>query len=199
MINRILLVLKTQNLTSSQFADEIGVQRSSISHILSGRNNPSLEFVTKILKRFPDINSEWILFGKGSMYRESESSLKSKSDKKLVAQADLLSFDDEPENVEMPAINQALLQDDDIYENHIDEKVNNEPLQIFENVIIKQEISKEKSEEKIPQIEKNESFVSEIKKTEYNEPVKKIKKKEIEKIVIFYSDKTFREYFPELE
>ena len=65
MINRILLVLKTQNLTSSQFADEIGVQRSSISHILSGRNNPSLEFVTKILKRFPDINSEWILFGKG--------------------------------------------------------------------------------------------------------------------------------------
>ena len=68
MNKRIELILKTKNISASKFADEIGVQRSSISHILSGRNNPSLDFIQKILKRFPDINSSWILTGSGTMY-----------------------------------------------------------------------------------------------------------------------------------
>ena len=72
MNNRIQLILKTKDISASKFADEIGVQRSSISHILSGRNNPSLDFIQKILKRFPDINSDWILTGKGSMYLEPD-------------------------------------------------------------------------------------------------------------------------------
>lgn len=54
-------------ISSSQFADEIGVQRSSVSHVLSGRNKPSLDFVTKILAAYPDINSDWLLSGKGNM------------------------------------------------------------------------------------------------------------------------------------
>jgi transcriptional regulator with XRE-family HTH domain len=65
MIERILEILKIKNLTPAQFADLIGVQRSSISHLISGRNKPSLEFIQKILKAFPDINSDWILSGKG--------------------------------------------------------------------------------------------------------------------------------------
>ena len=69
MINRIELILKTQNLTPTQFADAIGIQRSSLSHILSRRNNPSLDFVTKLLTRFPEISSEWILTGKGQMLK----------------------------------------------------------------------------------------------------------------------------------
>lgn len=55
------------NLSPSQFADEISVQRSSLSHILSGRNKPSLDFVTKLLTSYPEINSDWLLFGKGTM------------------------------------------------------------------------------------------------------------------------------------
>lgn len=50
----------------------IGVQRSSISHILSGRNRPSLDFVQKILKVFPDIRSEWLVMGKGPMYEKPD-------------------------------------------------------------------------------------------------------------------------------
>lgn len=68
MLNRIALVLQTQNLTVSAFADRIGVQRSALSHVLSGRNNPSLDFVTKILRTFPEIRSQWLLFGEGKMY-----------------------------------------------------------------------------------------------------------------------------------
>ena len=68
MLKRIALILQTQNLTVSQFADRIGVQRSALSHVLGGRNNPSLDFVTKILRAFPEIRSQWLLFGEGKMY-----------------------------------------------------------------------------------------------------------------------------------
>jgi transcriptional regulator with XRE-family HTH domain len=66
---RILEFLKSENKTSAQFAEEIGVQPSGISHILSGRNNPSLDFVVKMLEKYSFISSEWLLFGKGSMYK----------------------------------------------------------------------------------------------------------------------------------
>ena len=52
--------------TASSFAEKIGVQRSSISHILSGRNKPSLEFVLKILDSFPEVELYWLLHGKGN-------------------------------------------------------------------------------------------------------------------------------------
>ncbi len=69
--DRITKIIKSKKLTSSKFADIIGVQRSSISHILSGRNKPSLDFIQKILNNFQGINTDWLLFGKGEMYRES--------------------------------------------------------------------------------------------------------------------------------
>jgi transcriptional regulator with XRE-family HTH domain len=67
MTERILSIIKHFQLSPSDFAEEIGVQRSSISHLISGRNKPSLEFIQKILTRFPEINPEWILNGKGEM------------------------------------------------------------------------------------------------------------------------------------
>ena len=57
----------------SEFADEIGVQRSNISHVLSGRNKPSLDFLMKIKDRFPEIQWEWLIEGKGAMiFSENE-------------------------------------------------------------------------------------------------------------------------------
>lgn len=64
MIERILTVLKLKSLTPSQFADEIGIQRSGMSHLISGRNKPSLDFILKTLNRFPDIDPLWLLLGK---------------------------------------------------------------------------------------------------------------------------------------
>lgn len=68
MKERILRFLKEENKTSAQFAEEIGVQPSGISHIISGRNNPSLEFVIKMLEKYSYLSTEWLLFGKGEMY-----------------------------------------------------------------------------------------------------------------------------------
>lgn len=72
MKERILQFLKSENKSSAQFAEDIGVQPSGISHILSGRNNPSLDFVIKMLEKYPLLSTEWLLFGKGRMYRETE-------------------------------------------------------------------------------------------------------------------------------
>ena len=59
--------MELEQLSASKFADAIGVQRSNISHVLSGRNKPSLELVNKILDHFESINADWLLLGKGEM------------------------------------------------------------------------------------------------------------------------------------
>ncbi|OFX16917.1 MAG: hypothetical protein A2033_19330 [Bacteroidetes bacterium GWA2_31_9] len=72
MIDRLRKIIEVNNYTPSIFADEIGVQRSSISHILSERNKPSLELVQKLLTRFRDLNPEWLLFGIGKMTKDNK-------------------------------------------------------------------------------------------------------------------------------
>jgi transcriptional regulator with XRE-family HTH domain len=189
MINRILLILKTQNLSSSQFADEIGVQRSSISHILSGRNNPSLEFVTKILKRYPEINADWILFGRGSMYKglNDKSEVDVKELKKQKMQADLFSFDEEEVLPELEPVNTVNIQEETEYD---DLNEVNTPV-VVSNITETQNITVEK------QPEKTEEKIEE-KIIEENKPPKEIKKdRKIEKVLVFYTDNTFKEYFPE--
>lgn len=68
MIERINLLLKAKNITARQFAEEIGIQPSGMSHIMSGRNNPSLDFVMKVVRRWPEVNINWLMLGKGEMY-----------------------------------------------------------------------------------------------------------------------------------
>jgi transcriptional regulator with XRE-family HTH domain len=67
MLQRIKQIIEKEKLSPTQFASEIGVQRSALSHVLSGRNNPSLDFMMKIKTRYPDINLDWLLLGKGKM------------------------------------------------------------------------------------------------------------------------------------
>lgn len=62
--NRLQMIMRMNNLNASQFADKIGVQRSSISHIISGRNKPSLDFIQKTLEHFPRVNADWLITGK---------------------------------------------------------------------------------------------------------------------------------------
>ena len=71
MKDRIERVLRYYSISPSQFADEIGVQRSSISHIISERNKPSLDLVQKMLGRFKELNPDWLIHGKGEMLRNS--------------------------------------------------------------------------------------------------------------------------------
>ena len=69
---RLEKVIKFNNETAASFAEKIGVQRSSISHILSGRNKPSLDFVLKVLSAYPEVELYWLLNGKGKFPKEKE-------------------------------------------------------------------------------------------------------------------------------
>lgn len=63
--DRIELIMKSYELSPSQFADRTGIQRASVSHILSGRNKASLEVMLKIYEAFPGLDMEWLMTGKG--------------------------------------------------------------------------------------------------------------------------------------
>jgi transcriptional regulator with XRE-family HTH domain len=145
MRERILKFLDKANLSSAKFADDIGVQRSSVSHILSGRNNPSFEFIQKILTQYKYLNAEWLIMGTGSMY-------------KTVSQGNL--FDNLP--VEKATSTQQVVPE----------------LKIEDKLL---------PENQIPDSEmdlNNNTVINKAQKT-------------VERIVLFYTDKTFSEYIPE--
>jgi transcriptional regulator with XRE-family HTH domain len=73
-IKRLEIILDYYNLNASSFSDKIGVQRSSLSHLLSGRNKPSLDFILKIMEVFPEVDLYWILNGKGTFPKITQTS-----------------------------------------------------------------------------------------------------------------------------
>ena len=69
MNKRLLQFINAENISQSQFADNIGVARASVSHIIAGRNKPGFDFVEKMARAFPALNIEWLITGHGKMYK----------------------------------------------------------------------------------------------------------------------------------
>lgn len=89
MKERIRALIKKEGLNSSKFAESIGVNRSNITHILSGRNKPSIDFLEKLIISFPNINTNWLISGIGKMYIQVDKPIKSKLlDKVLIFYTD---------------------------------------------------------------------------------------------------------------
>ena len=128
---RILLLMKAQGMTPTQFADEIGIQRSSISHILSGRNNPSLDVILKILGRFKEIDSNWLILGKGNLLKERD----------LDNSPTLFNLDEDEEIIDKN------LKEIDLEEEEKEIKTNN--IEIQENIIAMQNTNSQRSISKI--------------------------------------------------
>lgn len=61
--DRIRTIMKSGNHSASEFADRIGVKRSNLSHVLSGRNKPSLDFLVKVISSYPKVNASWLITG----------------------------------------------------------------------------------------------------------------------------------------
>lgn len=70
MNTRLKQFLAAENISQAQFADTINVVRASVSHVLAGRNNPSYDFIKAIMDNYPALNIEWLILGKGKMYKE---------------------------------------------------------------------------------------------------------------------------------
>ena len=73
MNTRLKQFIAAENITQAQFADTINVVRASVSHILAGRNKPSYEFICGLMRHYPNLNIEWLMFGKGKMYTDASS------------------------------------------------------------------------------------------------------------------------------
>ncbi|MEI8006737.1 MAG: helix-turn-helix transcriptional regulator [Bacteroidota bacterium] len=174
--------MRIKNLTSSQLADSIGVQRSGISHFISGRNKPSLEFILKILNQFPDINPDWLLFGRQSFYRGG----------KL--------FENTGETIRIP--------EKGIFTSSLEDLPDSQP-SFLEELFSEQESEAEEKKtetvnslknQRIKQKSSSEPGFSEGNKAIKGEKILPLDEKDnenTEKIVVFYKNRTFREYFPE--
>ena len=66
---RLLQVMEAENMSAKQFAEEIGIQAGTMSNIINGRNNPSLDVMKRVLNRFRTISGDWLILNVGSMYR----------------------------------------------------------------------------------------------------------------------------------
>jgi transcriptional regulator with XRE-family HTH domain len=71
--DRLRMIMESHKLNAGSFADRIGVQRSNVSHVLSGRNKPSFDFVEKLLLAFPRVSAEWLFTGKQQEDRVKDS------------------------------------------------------------------------------------------------------------------------------
>lgn len=70
MNTRLQQFLAAENISQANFADSLNVARAGISHILAGRNKPSYDFLAALMNRYPRLNIEWLMFGKGKMYKD---------------------------------------------------------------------------------------------------------------------------------
>lgn len=70
--DRIKFIMEKENMASGAFAESITIQQSTLSHILNGRNNPSLDVIMKVHQKYNYINLEWLLYGKGNMTEETQ-------------------------------------------------------------------------------------------------------------------------------
>jgi len=184
--DRILKIINKEQLSASRFADLIQVQRSSISHILSGRNKPSLEIVTKILLEFKNINMEWLVLGYGDMYKttNSNSTLFPSTDEKSIKNTTLPFPTQETvnkQNNKNELFQESLFEDDESTENN--------------NLINSQKTfnKQEQKESDLSNIIDNQP----IKKVfESSKDDKQVRRNKSERVIIFYNDDTFKEYSP---
>lgn len=213
MKDRFLKVLEDSQLTTTEFAFRIGVQPAQISHIKSGRNQITLDIVTKVLKAYPNISSDWLLFGNGDTYKKSLESSENQENiaKKAPVQLEMADlFADNPDTLSNEST-----------ENELKEKDND-----VENVTTNSELPKseenQKEEEKDSDNEKQNPVASitvnpekKIEETPVQSSATNSKQEEIiqpknneesysrktphhyvKKIVVFYSDKTYDEFLP---
>ncbi|QJW90058.1 helix-turn-helix transcriptional regulator [Spirosoma taeanense] len=164
--DKIKQILIDKNLTPSYFADEIGVQRSSISHILSGRNRPSFDIIQKIIRRFPELGYEWIMEEESSMNIQGANSSAGYMNRPSNRQpAERSQQSNNPATFSPPYFNASPIG------------------------------TRTTQRTEIPPVSPVASS-SELASASTNAPASVTGEKKVERILIFYTDGSFREYTP---
>ena len=208
MINRIREVIDYSQLSAAAFADTIGISRSGLTHLLTGRNQPSLDVAKKILAKYPEISTEWLIMGMGEMMRPEAGA---------TPEVNNPTPEPEPPVKEQPAENSKMMRQTDLfgeYENQDDfqeDMANEQEEKTVEPVENEPDTEEPAPEEEkpvlntapVPTVRAQEAPVRVRKTPEARvapAPVKRDKhqpvsqEKKLQKIVFFYDDHSFEVY-----
>lgn len=153
-VKRLETIFDYYGLSASSFADKINVQRSSISHLLSGRNKPSLDFILKVMESFPEVELLWLLNGKGNFPKGEN------SNSEIMNSSPIQKIENEQD-----------IGSSDLFSNTI-ASIENEKTSVFEN-----------------------NFKKYSNTEVFNNPINVLNdNSDIEQIVVFYKDGTFKTY-----
>jgi transcriptional regulator with XRE-family HTH domain len=173
MNNRIILLLKTEGLSNSKFASILGIQRSNITHIIDGRNKPSFSFIEKLMSKFPRVNIEWLINGTGEMYKQAVvSGQKKDPSPTLFSETGTEQLPDNQEEIKT-----------------VSQNTNPQAVQKSKQKSIKMQTKPES--ESISKILTTET--SQLNTLE-SDLIEKSKDRDIEFVLIFYTDKTFKHF-----
>ena len=177
MNKRLQQILDLEDLTPAKLAERIGVQPSGISHILSGRNKPSYDFINKLLHHFPNINAEWLITGKGKPYKSQSVNSDPKEDLNIFGLNDNLDNQQNSLNIF----------------NSPESQTNQNEQQSTDKQGINKEIG-------TIQLDKNgindKSCTTSSQFLNKNENKKALPSKNVRRITLFYSDGSFEEFYP---
>ncbi|WP_028122665.1 helix-turn-helix domain-containing protein [Epilithonimonas tenax] len=165
--DRFTKVIEYSGLTPAEFAEEIGVQRSSISHIVSGRNKPSLDFITKVKSAFPKLEWDWLITGEGEMLASDKLPDPVEEELEIV----------EKKKPSLPDLF-SLINDENFGRTESEDKVEKTKLR-------EPDISEPTSERNI---------LSNSQPLEKSDQKQESKTKKVKRIVFFYQDGTFETY-----
>lgn len=171
MVDRIKQIMEMCDSTPAQFATELGINRSNLTHVFSGRNQPSLDLTRKILETFPEIKAEWLIMGTGPMTRSDELKMNKVQ-------------------IEESAADQPLVDDS------LDKKDSEKSVEKLEERSESPENPKVTVRTK-ENINSEQGQIKEKLERTSCPPLFKENKKEVEKMILIYSDRTFETYYPQ--
>lgn len=185
---RIVELMSHFKLTAGALAEAIGVQPSSVSHVLSGRNRPSLDFVLRILEQYPEVSSDWLLHGSGKMLKQAQS--------ENPLQGSLFGSEEESEAQTRPSVadakesgTDAALEQSNVQSDRVQEALAQPQRQ--------EAAAKPPVQKPAPRrgVQRSQSARPDVAKARYEEANQQSQRR-IERIIIFYSDHTFEQFSP---
>ena len=186
---RIEKIMQVEGMTSGQFAQEIGVQNSTLSHILNNRNNPSLDVIKKILNRFPVVNADWLILGQGPMFRQELHS----------QMPTLFGFDDESDSLSIGSSENTTKNSHLDFSSKEKNIMPSSPKVPIMSIVQKSESMSNQQSHSTP-VDDTNDLISQ--KTSDNQEAKSDLKddnlqfieKKASKIILYYTDNTFQEF-----
>lgn len=192
MNQRIQQFLAAENISQSQFADTINVARATVSHIISGRNKPGFDFIESVSRHYPNLNIEWLITGKGKMYKIQDSAMKPVTAPDDVYQDDLFGNSDTVAQSYSSSSTPKVTVTD--MPGYIKEAAENYEKEDLDNIPVSSEIAAaDKALKRTYEVKTQPSALKHQVEQAKSHSIRMYPDRKIQKIIVFFDDNTFQE------